>query len=393
MEEASIPSLATMEEDRAAPAPPSHAYLIDEHDEPWVKRVKSLRKPGLYPSLLGPLEVEADDHSGNNNKHATKLAQDVAKDVPRSFGGRASTDDEQAALSEVLTAYGRYEAGEGYTQGMGFIVYFALQRQGSLSPLAKENAFWLLVDASRRVPEGFFSRAAHDEILVFEEVVKEFAPAIKQHLGDNLRSALCYLIPRWFLSLFVFAMTETMTLRLWNEVLFPYPRDTSSHRFDLVISLHKIAFALLETHSSRLLSEVRVVENALDRVSKRYAGSMIEAELLSHRDARLGMEFMQNVVDATLKDTNETRLIGLVKDSPFNTPTFMRIRVDVLHHQLSMQRTVNLVIRIQRWYRGIFRRKVRSEAPHPASVGEFFTSLACAGGGRRDSAGSGCSLQ
>jgi Rab-GTPase-TBC domain len=190
---------------------------MESAQQPWLKRIRSNLEKGVYEELVGaPGNSQSDD----------KLDQDVAKDVPRSFGGKPSTVEEQAAMTEVLTAFGRYEKGVGYTQGMGFIVCFALRQQGNVFTLeTKENAFWLLVDAASRVPEGFFARAAHDEVLVFEEIVRNHAPAITDHLRDDLQSALCYLIPRWFLSLYVFTMPEETTLRIWNEILFPFPES------------------------------------------------------------------------------------------------------------------------------------------------------------------------
>ena len=265
---------------------------------------------------------------------------------------------------------------------------------------AREYAFWLLVDSAKRLPKGFFARAAHDEVYIFEEFVRLYVPAFRDHLKEELLSALCYLIPRWFLSFFVFCMPESMTLALWNHVLFPFPAvENKSTKYDLALKLHQIALALIEIHSARLLSEVKLFQAALYRIPKN-CDTIVQVELASHLDSRTGMEFMQNIVESVMEDSNQTRLLGLLEESP--------IRDEKLYHITSKKISrknhhLRCVILIQRWFRSyLSKRKIKVER-HQLSrhnlensnpLKNFFESLSCTGENRRNSTEAGsCQFQ
>ena len=74
-------------------------------EDNWIKRVKSIADENVYARLRTKTET-----------NTSSLNEQVSRDVPRSFGGKEASSLQQEALTEVLTAFSKYEGGEGYVR-------------------------------------------------------------------------------------------------------------------------------------------------------------------------------------------------------------------------------------------------------------------------------------
>ena len=317
-----------------------------ERREPsWVAHALARRREGEWRELAERVRAGVGVGVGVD----AKLVAQVRMDVPRSFGGAEVERGKRDALEEVLLVAGTYQHGKGYTQGQGLVVSFALQGVGFDEP-HREAAFWLLVLVSERVPRNFFTTAALDEIFVFGSIVARFCPSLKSRLGSDFEPAMGFVVPRWLLSLFAYCLPGGVTQAVWQEVLFPPLAAASSqtltenHREEeeeedpepLATGLYRVALALVELHSAKLLSEER----------RRGSGAG-SAEQLSP------MEFVQRIVDNAAQDTRVAPLLGLVRQSPVTARVVRSARAALARRRAAEARAA---MRIQMWYR-VWRRR------------------------------------
>jgi hypothetical protein len=133
-----------------------------------------------------------------------------------------------------------------------------------------------------------------------------------------------------------------------------------------------------------------MVESALFRISAKQSGSSVETELMNSREARVGMEFMQSIVEATARDSNTNRIILLVQESSLTSESIKTLRNKTLQRFLSLQRFVKFIVKIQRWYR-FLRGKKKQKRTEGNPLNNIFA--ACTGGSRNVDHNASCFMQ
>ena len=107
-----------------------------------------------------------------------------------------------------------------------------------------------------------------EECLVFQHVVRKYAPDIEQYMGSSFETVLNLFVFQWMLPLFVHAMRPRVTLLAWKHLLsedtspekqskgsdsnmsdIPSQTSTVSHR------LHEMALRLMIHYSNGLMGD------------------------------------------------------------------------------------------------------------------------------------------
>ncbi|CAK9235809.1 unnamed protein product [Sphagnum troendelagicum] len=219
---------------------------------------KERRVPGHYNALLTLLADGGGDSNGvgglcvgsntanyeisNNSRILEKWTSQIEKDLPRTFPGHPSLDEDgRNILRRLLTAYARHNPSVGYCQAMNFLAALLLL----LMP--EENAFWSLTGIIDDYFEGYYSEnlvEAQVDQLVFEQLVREHFPKLVTHL-DNLGVQVAWVCGPWFLSIFVNVLPWESVLRVWDVLLFEGNRTM----------LFRTALALVEVHAGALMQQ------------------------------------------------------------------------------------------------------------------------------------------
>ncbi|GMJ11937.1 hypothetical protein like AT3G55020 [Hibiscus trionum] len=170
-----------------------------------------------------------------------KCKGQIEKDLPRTFPGHPSLDDDgRNALRRLLTAYARHNPSVGYCQAMNFFAALLLL----LMP--EENAFWTLMGIIDEYFDGYFSEEMIEsqvDQLVFDELVRETFPKLVSHL-DHLGVQVAWVTGPWFLSIFMNMLPWESVLRIWDVFLFEGNR----------VMLFRTALALIEFYGPELLT-------------------------------------------------------------------------------------------------------------------------------------------
>ena len=242
-------------------------------DTVWLKKVaeKEAAKyaKDYYKNLVSLvkdfLESKEYEHFEHVNARvlSTRECADVNVDISRSFGimlQHSNTSEKRENMREILLAYAVHNRSVGYVQGMNFLCALCSEH------LSNEGTFWFLNILTRRLPKNFFKKAGMEECLVFQHVVRRYAPDIEQYMGSSFETVLNLFVFQWMLPLFVHAMRPQVTLLSWKHLLseenhqekqssgsssntndVPSQPSTVSHR------LHEMALRLLIHYSRDLM--------------------------------------------------------------------------------------------------------------------------------------------
>jgi len=295
----------------------------------------------------------------------------IGKDVPRSWSSLPGYDTpcSRADLEEVLLAYSVHNPRIGYTQGMSVICALAL------TEMEKEWAFWFLVYVVRALPYKFFHSTARTEVNLFITIVEHHAPMVKEHLEEeDLLQSICYLLVPWFMALFVQVLPTETTLAVWDFIF-----DKAIEGDEMILSLHRVAFALLEIHSGVLLSEHRQSRQAYLEVFEQCKAKNFDIEnedtygygsrlnrsgscgetLMMHFASRVeqtsGFLFVHNMLERARNDRKYSRITRVANDLTIESSWLAK-------HRMKMQsenEKEEAVAFIQQAYKKHIRKKTR----------------------------------
>ena len=231
----------------------------DKYAKDYYKNLVS-----LVNDFLESKEYEHFEHT-NARVLSTRECSDVDVDIGRSFGmmlKHRNTGEKRENMREILLAYAVHNRSVGYVQGMNFLCALCSEH------LSNEGTFWFLNILTRRLPKNFFKKAGMEECLVFQHVVRKYAPDIEQFMGSSFETVLNLFVFQWMLPLFVHAMRPRVTLLAWKHLLsedsspekqskgsdsnmsdIPSQTSTVSHR------LHEMALRLMIHYSNGLMGD------------------------------------------------------------------------------------------------------------------------------------------
>ncbi len=193
---------------------------------------------------------------------STKECAQVDVDLNRSFGNMlkdSNTGQKRGDMREVLLAYAVHNRSIGYVQGMNFLTALCLEY------LTKKETFWFLNILTTKLPSNFFKKAGMEECLIFQHIVRKYAPEIEIYMGSSYETVLNLFVFQWMLPLFVHAMQPDVTILAWKHLLSGINKKKSSdhtnNNYKVTYRLHEMSLRLLLHYGKILIEEEKTKSN------------------------------------------------------------------------------------------------------------------------------------
>uniref|UniRef100_A0AAY4C770 Growth hormone-regulated TBC protein 1 n=1 Tax=Denticeps clupeoides TaxID=299321 RepID=A0AAY4C770_9TELE len=210
------------------------------------------RNPGYYSSLL---ESEGD----------AKLEEAIRADIHRTFPDNVQFRDSseeclQAALYNVLRAFGLHNKEVGYCQGMNFIAGYLI-----IITKDEEKSFWLLDALLGRILPDYYTTSmlglrVDQEVL--GELVRLRVPVVWQ-LMQKHNVMWTLVVSRWFICLFVDILPVETVLRIWDCLFYEGSKI-----------LFRVALTLIR-HNQPLLLQAKNLPDVCERFKQITHGEFV----------------------------------------------------------------------------------------------------------------------
>mmetsp|Transcript_23386 Transcript_23386/g.51328 ORF Transcript_23386/g.51328 Transcript_23386/m.51328 type:complete len:402 (-) Transcript_23386:579-1784(-) len=231
----------------------------------WMQKSGAAKKKAALANNYYQIMVTAGEKSN--------CLEDIKQDAKHTFPSHPwlQSEDGQAALIRVLSAYSVHNDKVGYCRAMNVIVGLLLVAMNR----NEENAFWLLAAlVEDTLYPGTYSRnltGCQIEMRALDELISNKLPRLHAHLKAT-DCDISIIATDWYLCLYATSLPAETTCRVWDALFNEGPKI-----------LYRVGLALLQIHEEALLA----CDNAGDIVMKmrQFASTM------HHRDRLMVVAF------------------------------------------------------------------------------------------------------